>query len=168
MDLQSIKKNNEYVWAEVFIDFINKKHSADYTIEPELGESSPVDMYAISKSGKFPQLNLQLTHAVEVPFVAVQKHEDVDFSNHPTIEAIEHKTQKLTNQGADLSQIVLVVQGYMNQELADNVFDQEVFTKFKNYPFAGIYYVAPPMISAETNELMQDGVVVAIKDYFNA
>lgn len=168
MDLQNIKKNNEYVWAEVFIDFINKKYSSDYTIEPELGESSPIDMYAISKSGKFPQLNLQLTHAVEVPFVAVQKHEDVDYSKHPTIEAIEHKLKKLTHQGADLGQIILVIQGYMNQELANEVFTHKAFDKFKTYPFAGIYYVAPPMISAETNELMQDGVVVVIKDYFHA
>lgn len=166
MNLQNIKKNNEYVWAEIFIAHINKLYNADYLILPEMTEHSPVDMYAVSRSGNFPKMNLQLTHAVEVPFVALQEHMKVDYSKDPTIDAIEHKRQKLTEQGADLSKIILVIQGYMNTELAKEVFTSEVFGKFNGYPFAGIYYVAPPMVSAETNELMQDGVVVPIKDFF--
>ncbi len=166
MRLENIKKNNEFVWASVFLNYLNKNHDADYRLEPEYGENSPVDMHVISQSGKLPHLDLQLTHAIEVPFVALTEHMAVDYTNHPTVQAIQRKQQRLEEQHANLGKLVLVIQGYMNQELANQVFDQKFLDMFTDSPFQGIYYVAPPMISAETNELMQDGVVVEIKSAF--
>ena len=166
MKLENIKKNNEFVWGSAFVNYLNQTRGADYRLEPEYGENSPVDMHVISQSGDLPHLDLQLTHAIEVPFIALQEHMKVDFSNHPTVQAIWRKQNKLQEQGANLSKLVLVIQGYMNQELADQVFNKEFLERFQSSPFMGIYYVAPPMMSAETQESMQSSVVVVIKDVF--
>ncbi len=168
MQLENIKKNNEFVWASVFVEHLNQVLHADYRLEPEYGENSPVDMHVISRSGGLPHLDLQLTHAIEVPFVALTDHMAVDFSNHPTVQAIERKQHRLQEQGANLSKLVLIIQGYMSQDVADKAFTSQFFERFKQSPFMGIYYVAPPMMSAETNESMQDSVVVTIKDAFKS
>lgn len=160
------KKNSEYVWASTFVNYVNKTQGTNYRVIPEQEENSPVDMHLICESCAHQHLDLQLTHAIEVPFIALQDHMDVDYSKHPTIEAIEHKTIRLTEQKADLSKIILIIQGYMNPEMASKVFADKVFAKYKQSRFAGIYYVAPPMISGETDEFVQDGLVVSIKDYF--
>ena len=160
------KKNDEHVWASVFVASINQDHNFDYTLLPERTEESPVDMFAISKSGEFPTLQIQLTHAVELPFVAYESPQTANYSRQPTIDAIERKYEKLTRQGVDLSKLILVVQGYMNLETAKATFADERFIKYQDYPFAGIYYVVPPMFSDETDETLQDGLVLQIKDAF--
>ncbi len=167
MSLQNTKKNSEFVWASAFVNHINKEHGTRYEIVPELGENSPIDMHLECADCSDKHLDLQLTHAIEVPFVALQEHMDVDYSKSPTIDAIERKTEKLTEQGADLGNIILIIQGYMNGAQAGQVFSDEAFAKFKDSKFAGIYYVAPPMMSAETEEFIQDGLVVPIKEYFS-
>ena len=160
------KRNDEHVWASVFVREINKQYGFDYYLVPERGENSPVDLYCVSKSHKLPQLQLQLTHAIEVPFMAYEQHADVDYTNHPTVEAIERKNEKLTSQGIDLSTLILVVQGYMNHRTAKQVFADPLFEKYKTYAFQGIYYAAPSMMSADTDESFQDGYIIAIKDAF--
>ncbi len=162
----NIKKNNELVWAAVFIDWLNNEYDSDYKIEPELGENSPVDMHAVSHTGKFPHLDLQLTYAIELPFVALESGDSSDLTGQPTIEAIERKYQKFLEQGTDMGEIVLVIQGYMKKAIANKVFNDSHFTKYKQYPFKGIYYVSPPMISEETGEHLQMGYVKSIKDAF--
>lgn len=166
MDFLNTKKNSEFVWASAFVNYVNKTHGTRYEIVPELTENSPVDMHLECPRCVDQHLDLQLTHAIEVPFVALQEHMDVDYSKNPTIEAIDRKKEKLTQQGAQLNEIILIIQGYMNKTLAEKVFADKSFQKFKDYPFAGIYYVAPPMISGETDEFVQDGLVVPIKDFF--
>lgn len=166
MYAQEIKKNDEHVWASVFVASINQDYDFDYTLVPERTEESPVDMYAVSKSGEFPKLLLQLTHAVELPFVAYETPQTANYSRQPTIDAIERKYEKLTRQEADLGALILIVQGYMNLETAKATFGDEHFLKYKDYPFAGIYYVVPPMFSDETDETLQDGLVMEIKNAF--
>lgn len=166
MYTEETKRNNEHVWASVFVAEINQQHGFDYTLVPERGENSPIDMYAVSESGKFPQLQLQLTHAVELPFMAYEHTTTANYTRQPTIDAIERKCEKLQRQGADLSQLILIVQGYMNHHIAKTVFTDPVFDKMKDYDFAGIYYVAPPMMSGDTKESLQEGYIVPIKDAF--
>ncbi len=168
---EDTKRNNEHVWASIFVHEINRQHGFDYNLVPERGEESPVDMYAVSEGGKFPQLQLQLTHAVELPFMAYEQPVSADYTKHPTIEAIERKYGKLQRQGEDLSRLILVVQGYMNHNTAHMVFADKVFEKYKTYPFKGIYYSAPAMMSGDGNSLgvpesLQEGYIVAIKDAF--
>lgn len=166
MYAQETKKNDEHVWASVFVSEINYDYSFDYTLVPERTEESPVDMYMVSKSSKLPKLSLQLTHAVELPFVAYETPQTANYSKQPTIDAIERKYEKLTRQGVDLSKLILVIQGYMNLETAKATFADEQFLKYKDYPFAGIYYVVPPMFSGDTDETLQDGLVLEIKNAF--
>ena len=164
---EETKRNNEHVWASIFVHEINQQHGFDYTLVPERGEESPVDMYAVSDSGKFPRLELQLTHAVELPFMAYEQPISADYTKHPTIEAIERKYTKLERQHADLSRLILVIQGYMNHDAARTVFADKVFDKYKSYPFKGIYYTAPAMMSGDTDESLQEGYTIAIKDAFS-
>lgn len=166
MQAEQYKKNDEHVWASIFVHSINQDYGFDYTLVPERTEESPVDMYAVSKSEKFPTLNLQLTHAVELPFVAYEGPQTANYSRQPTIDAIERKFEKLTRQGVDLGTLVLIIQGYMNLETAKATFGDEVFMKYKDYPFKGIYYVVPPMFSDETDETLQEGLVMEIKNAF--
>lgn len=166
MTFENTKKNSEFVWASTFVNFINKKHGTNYEISPELGENSPIDMHLECQRCTEQHLDLQLTHAVEVPFVALQEHSAIDYSKQPTMDAIDRKKDKLESQGADLGAIILIIQGYMSAAQAAAVFGDSAFEKYQDSPFAGIYYVSPPMISGETDEYMQDGVVVPIKEYF--
>lgn len=164
---EEIKRNNELVWASVFIHEINNQNNFDYTLIPERGENSPVDLYAVSQSKKFPELRLQLTHAVELPFISYEQPTTADYSKQPTIDAIERKFEKLTHQGVDLSNLILIIQGYMNKDTATIVFADESFEKYRAYPFKGIYYVSPAVMSGDTDESLQDGYIVAIKDAIN-
>lgn len=166
MDFLNTKKNSEFVWASTFVHYINQKHGTNYQINPELAEDSPVDMHLYCPKCADQHLDLQLTHAVEVPFVALQEHMPVDYSKQPTRDAIQHKTDKLTAQHIDLSKIILIIQGYMNATQAKKVFTTADLNEYQDSPFAGIYYVSPPMISGETSEYMQSGLVVPIKDFF--
>ncbi len=166
MTFENTKKNSELVWASTFVNYINKTQRTNYQINPELGENSPIDMHLECARCTEQHLDLQLTHAVEVPFVALQEHSAIDYSKQPTVDAIERKKEKLLSQGANLAEIILIIQGYMSETQAKEVFKDSIFEKYQSYPFAGIYYVSPPMISAETNEHMQDGVVIPIKSYF--
>jgi hypothetical protein len=160
------KRNDEYIWASIFASELNKQHGFDYTLHPEHTEGTPVDMYLASLSGKYPQLEVQLTHAVELPFIAYEEPVTANYSKQPTMEAIERKFEKLTRQGADLTRLILLVQGYMSHEVATEVFAAPVFDKYKTYPFKGIYYAAPAMMSGDTNESLQEGYMIAIKDAF--
>lgn len=167
---EETKRNNELVWASVFAHQINQQYDFDYQLVPEHGENSPVDIYMVSKSDAHPQMALQLTHAVELPFIAYDDEAaSANYTKQPTIDAIERKHEKLLHQHIDLSQLILVIQGYMNKETAEQVFADSSFKKFKKYEFAGIYYVAPPMLSSEdggANESLQDGYIVPIKSAF--
>ena len=164
---EETKRNNEHVWASVFVREINKQYGFDYFLEPERGENSPIDMYAVSQSNKLPTLELQLTHAVELQFMAYEQTQDPNYTEKPTIDAIERKNEKLQRQGEDLSRLILVIQGYMNHNTANKVFNLAgTFKKYADYDFKGIYYVAPSMMSADTDESFQDGYIIPIKDAF--
>ena len=164
---ESVKKNNEYVWASVFVNHINDRYAFDYIVEPQHDENSLIDMWAVSKSNTYPTLNLQLTYAIEVPFVAVIKNERIiDYSKQPTEDAIERKLQKFTLRNIPVHNIILIIQGYMDPEAAKDVFADPSLEKYKTYPFQGIYYVTPPMISGETNEYIQKGFVATLKNAF--
>ncbi len=103
---------------------------------------------------------------MELPFIAYETPQTANYSKQPTVDAIERKYEKLTRQRAKLEDLILVVQGYMNLEMAKATFADEDFLKYRDYPFAGIYYVVPPMFSGESDETLQDGLVMEIKDAF--
>lgn len=161
----SEKKQLEQIWSKVFVSKINEEQGFDYEVVVEPEEMSPIDVMAISKSGKFPQLKLQLTFAIETPFIAYPPMAS-DYTKVPTQRAIDKKIEKYGNQQVDMSDIILLVQGYMSSKAVKFSFADSSFKEYAHYPFKGIYYVSPPMFSGETNEQLQGGVLVTIKDAF--
>jgi hypothetical protein len=160
------KKDSEQRWAKILSESLNSQKQSDYAVYPELSENAPVDAYLFSPSKKFPTLNLQLTHAVEVPFIAKDEKQSADYTNLPTAEAIERKKNKLIAQGAELAEIVLVIQGYMDFDSAKKSFDSEGFQKYSTFPFKGIYYISPTMLDAADGTEVQHGFALQIKDPF--
>ena len=161
----TIKKNTEYIWTAAFVRDWNSRHGTDYVVVPEYDENSVVDMRAVSPSGAHETLDLQLTYAIEMPFIAYEPT-GLDFTKKPTQEAIDRKLKKFQDRHVDPSDIILIIQGYMNRGNAKVAFADSSFKKYAHYPFKGIYYVSPPMVSGDTNESLQSGLVVPIKDLF--
>lgn len=161
----AIKKNTERIWTLAWVRYVNIKLNADYEIEPEYDELTMVDMHAVSKSGKFSKLDMQLTFAIEMPFIAYESAE-IDWTKKPTLEAIDRKLTKCETRGMDCKFLILIIQGYMNKKQVKIAFADPEFKKYAHYPFRGIYYVSPPMISGDTKENLQGGTVYAIKKAF--
>ncbi len=158
----NIKKNTELIWTKVFVKYLNHKYFTDYEVVPEFTEYSAVDMHLVSRLKQFPHLDLQLTYAIENSFIAYEGVSQ-DYSRRPTLEAIDRKFNKFTEQQIDMKNIVLIIQGYMNKKTADQAFANADMKKYAHYPFQGIYYVSPPMVSGDTNESLQSGYVHEIK-----
>lgn len=161
----SEKKQLEQIWSKVFVAKINEAYGFDYEVVVEPEEMSPVDAMAISKSGIRPDLKLQLTFALETSFIAYPPMAS-DYTKVPTQRAIDKKLKKYSNQQVDMSELVLLVQGYMSHQAAKYSFADASFKDYAHYPFKGIYYVSPPMFSGDTNEQLQGGVLITIKDAF--
>lgn len=164
---EMLKKNSENSWARIFVTYINSEYGFDYEVQTQSSESSPVDVLAVSKEDKHKTLLLQLTYVVETPFtVHSTAQSDPGFTEDPAKQAIERKRLKFTAQGLNMENIILILQGYMDSATAARVFSDPGFEKYKQYSFQGIYYVSPPMISGETDEVVQDAVIYPIKNAF--
>lgn len=162
-----LKKEKEYVWADIFVDHINKEHGFDYVVELYEAEDQPIDALAISARNQFPKLKMQLTYAIEVPFVYNGvKSQSPDYSTKPTEEAIEKKFHKFMHHHIYMHDIILIIEGYMNEEHAKEVFTDEIKKKYGAYLFQGIYYVSPTMKSDETGEVLQSSYIIPLKDAF--
>lgn len=159
------KKQLEQIWSKVFVSKINDKHGFDYEVVVEPEELSPIDVLAVSKTNAYPVLKLQLTFALENSFIAYPPMAS-DYTEVPTKRAIDNKIERYTNQQIDMTELILLVQGYMSTKAAKYSFADASLKKYAHYPFKGIYYVSPPMFSGETNEQLQGGVLVTIKDAF--
>ena len=162
---ETVKKSNEFVWASTFVHYINEKYGFDYEVVPEPREDSPIDMRAISKADMYPELDLQLTYAIETPFIAYPPVAS-DFSKEPTLHAIDRKLQRYTEHAISMENLVLIIQGYMSKSAGKKAFADPALQKYAHYPFKGIYYVSPPMVSGDTQESLQSGFVYTIKNAF--
>jgi hypothetical protein len=161
-----LKKRKELIWTQVFIEHINKEFGFDYVAEMYDFEDQPVDAVAVSARGIYPKLKFQLTYAVEVPFAYKGVSTEPDYSIKPTRDAIERKAEKFMNHNIYMDDIILIVEGYMSEEQARQDFTEDFKLKCAEYYFQGIYYVAPKMVSAETQEAFQESYIVTLKDAF--
>jgi hypothetical protein len=161
-----LKKRKEYLWTAVFIAHINKQYGFDYVAEIYESEDEPIDTVAVSATATYPKLKFQLTYAVELPFAYKGNEIEPDYSAKPTVEAIERKNEKFQNHHIYMDDIILIVEGYMNEEQARSAFPEELREKYKDYYFQGIYYVAPKMISDDSKEAIQESYVITLKDAF--
>lgn len=169
IEKESTKENHELIWAHIFIYHINNEKKFDYVVEP--GPNDLTDVYAKSVSGKFPLLKLQLTWAVEKDFNPKKEIKSLEFSSKIVLKTVKHKFDKYKKQGKIhyLSEIILVIQGDITRGWLDLLDDKNVNKEIKKYPFAGIYYVSPPVIRSsqlDRTQIKDDGFIVCFKDAF--
>ena len=60
MNDKILAKESEKTYAEYFINWANDTYNPDYYAVPNEQEDSEIDVFAISKSGRSPTLNLQI------------------------------------------------------------------------------------------------------------
>ncbi|MHB8651525.1 MAG: hypothetical protein ACYC8S_00045 [Minisyncoccota bacterium] len=169
IESKSTKANHELIWAYFFIFHLNKEKLFDYEVEE--GPNDLTDVYAKSKSEKFPILKLQLTWAKEKDFSPKIVIKNLKFSTEIILEAVKRKYEKYEKQGkADsLKEIILVIQGDLPSGWDDLVDDKKVKEEIVKYPFRGIYYITPPGTKSSLKDrtpIMHDGFVLCFKEAF--
>lgn len=169
IESKSTKANHELIWAYCFVFHLNNENSFDYEVEE--GPNDLTDVYAKSKSGKFPILKLQLTWAKEKDFSPKTVIKDLKFSTEIILEAVKRKYEKYNKQGkADfLKEIILVIQGDLPSGWDDLVDDKKIKEEIAKYPFRGIYYITPPGTKSSQKDrtpIMHNGFMLCFKNAF--
>lgn len=172
------KKEDELRYADYFLLRQNKHNSSDYYSKPnfdESGNNAHVDIFAISKSGNYPNLNLQLTTRdgrllsdfAQNRKIAKQTGENIVMgrasivnSGLMTISAINHK-EDMYPQSVKQSLVLLVTAEYLS--LLDQEYARKIFSSFSTSDFMGIYSVRLPN-DPQASSHPHGGQIVAIKD----
>lgn len=155
------KTDHENLWGELFISFINQEKGLDYDIHNNKEENSDIDVFAKSKSGKYPDASLQLTYAREQDFSIKNRPRENTYSKDIIIDAIDRKIHKCSDK------IILVIQGYMSESWIGDVFNQDLFDEIKKYKLRGIYYITPPCLKNINGEnVKSEGFCLCLKDGF--
>lgn len=163
------QSNHELLWAYFFVFHLNKTKSFDYEVEE--GPNDITDVYAKSKSNRFPKLKLQLTWAKEKDFSPKKKIKNLKFSAKLILEAVKRKYEKYNRQQQSnlLKGIILVVQGDLPKGWDDLVDDKITKKEITEYPFLGIYYITPPVLKSSLADkllIKNNGFMLCFKDAF--
>jgi len=163
---QREKQEDELSWSQAFTDGVNYIYGFDYVSEPYWDEESIIDTKAVSASGQWPTLDIQLTHDKEIDFQPTGGIKQVKFNREVLEEAINRKTSEMLEKYAleQVEKTILLVQGYMPSQWADDLDTPELKQAHKKNPFKGIYYVVPPLESEESQIQEATGFVLPIKD----
>ncbi|PIR05966.1 MAG: hypothetical protein COZ30_00810 [Candidatus Nealsonbacteria bacterium CG_4_10_14_3_um_filter_36_16] len=162
------KTEPELFWAKIFIYYINRFGGFDY--EAKSYSTTTIDAKGKSRSGEYPELNMQLTWVKEFEFdpnKPVTKY--LHFFKENIEEAIGRKTDKYTKgkKKWDVSDIILLLQGYMSRVWANDILTSKFCNQYKSNPFRGIYYLVRPTIDLKGKEHPKNGEVLSIKPCFN-
>ncbi|PSO44630.1 MAG: hypothetical protein BRC22_02235 [Parcubacteria group bacterium QH_9_35_7] len=153
--------NFEITWAKYFVDYINKEFNTDFVAQNNEQQNSDVDVFAVSSSGEFDTLNIQLTQIHPELFyeqIGGRKKFGSEVKptrnyNHKTeIEKssqMETKIKYLLKEAIDKKQIgyanpediVLVLQGYFQVDMVRRAIEE--LKEAPTWNFKGIYYVFP-------------------------
>jgi hypothetical protein len=168
-DHPNSKSNHELIWAHYFIFHLNNEKSFDYEVEK--GPNDLTDVYARSKSSRFPELKLQLTWALEKDFSPKTIIKDLKFSTGTILKTVERKYEKYSRQGKSdlLKKVILVIQGDLPRGWNDLVDDEDIKREIAGYPFLGIYYVTPPVLRSSIEDrtpISDNGFIISFKDPF--
>lgn len=158
------KQEKELFWAKIFIHHINRSRGFDYKVEPHQNIHSLIDTKAVSRSGKYPELNMQLTWVEEIEFNPSKEPTKYLFFNKNKIEeAISRKTPAENTK--NVSNIILLLQGYMAEPWADDILTDQFCDQYKVSPFKGIYYIVRPFTNSSGEEDPKNGSVLPIKSF---
>lgn len=161
------KQEKELFWAKIFIYYINYSREFDYRVKPHQNIHSLIDVKAVSRSEKYPELNMQLTWVEEFEFNSNKPVTKYLFFNEGNIKkAIERKTNEYIKRREKISNIILLLQGYMAKPWANDILTNEFCNQYKSSPFKGIYYLVRPSTDLKGKEHPKDGQILPIKTMF--
>lgn len=163
-----IKQKREQFWAKIFIYHINHSRGFDYKAESPQTPHSLIDSKAISQSGKYPELNMQLTWVEETEFDPFKPPTKYLFFYQNKIEkAISKKEEDLCENvhNEKIKDIILLLQGYMAKPWADDILTDQFCDQYKVSPFRGIYYIVRPSTDSSGEEYPKNGSVLPIKSF---
>jgi len=153
--------------AQVFVKYLNQKHSLDYEAYNYPDEDSEIDAYATSVSGK-PQLNFQNVYSggefEKTSIQNMRKNEDeemkrLDVEPHSWIfEGINKKEKEYPEDVK--KNIILLVEGYIPTPLPEEV--KSIIPENFKSGFLGVYYVQPK--ATKDGTFTGDGFVIPFKD----
>ncbi len=147
------KKENELKFAKVFIDWLNKKNNFDYFVIPNEKENkkeSWADVYAVSRSRKFEQLDLQLVTSDGHSLKNLAKSKKInkktgqiaivttDLNSEERVKEMIYEKEQSYSQEVKQS-IILLIQKEVGPEFNEEYFFK-IFQDF-NSDYKGIYLV---------------------------
>ncbi|MEK7555636.1 MAG: hypothetical protein AAB516_02350 [Patescibacteria group bacterium] len=137
------QKEFELMYAEAFLEWINKIYDYDYRAKlPRISENSnmpDIDVEGISAKG-LDKLYLQFSQDRRPKN---GKAYDGSFNPNQIGKVIEDKTFKYKEK--DISKIILIIQGSATEDIAERIIkSQSLSLKYQTSEFRGIYYLSPP------------------------
>lgn len=167
------KEKEELEYAKIFVRYINSKFGFDYSASlSSLGSIKipriypDVDVVLFSSLRNFKPLFLQLVLNVEFVERFGKRNTKLFSEEKPEI-SIRKKEEKYKNQNKDISNIIILVQGYLPLNEAKDFVGHVKYTSSK---FKGIYFIIPGGIcrsSKGTIELDKD-LVYPLKQAFGS
>jgi len=172
-----MKKLEELKCAEFFINRLNKRVGFDYQVKPnerEKVENEFIDVYAYSKSGRYPELRLQIViregflkkYLAKVHSILKRTGEVIvaaqDMDTEEWIKnTIGNKEKKYPS--SIKRDTILVISGEIGA-LLDPIYAKKIFIEFINSEFQGIYSVHLPILDFKISNVTHNGQIIAIKD----
>lgn len=137
----------EKMWAQAFLDKINRDFGCDYIAHKydnkQSNQLADIDIEGISSSSKFSSLYLQLTTDVRLNRIVLSgKYRAPIFNCNNILQAITEKIKKYTKNQKDFSRIILLIQGTITESSIPFVFTDNLIKQCNNYQFKGIYYIS--------------------------
>jgi len=172
-----MKKLEELKYAEFFINRLNKRAGFDYQVklnEREKVENEFIDVYAYSKSGRYPELRLQIvTREGSLKKYLAQVHSIKKRAGEVIVEAQDMDTEEWIKNAIRNKErkypssikrdIILIISGETGA-LLDSIYAKKIFIEFINSEFQGIYSVHLPILDSKISNVTHNGQIIAIKD----
>lgn len=156
------QKNKELNYAKAFVAWLNATYSWDYNAYSFFDESSIIDAYAVSASGR-PRLNLQLTASsyFTLPETRSSARPVRCAAGQAITHAIRRKEMKPNYSLKEKQTTILVVEGLEPEPTLEDI--SECYEQHQNSDFMGIYYIT---VQRPTNPHPGNSDVYQIKDAF--
>lgn len=168
-DIQKInwkinKKENERIFADFFVERLNKTYDLDYCVIPNGNEADDADIHAVSKNSEI--LNLQLKTGEP----GLEQFWGTRIKHGSGMAIIDVNIEELLNQiikdgerhYANTETLILLITE-KQQPTFDAKYALRLSYKLKNTRFKGAYLVKLPAFDTTSP---YEGQIVAIKDIF--
>ena len=142
------KRRIDEWWANILLRHLKKQQGCDYAIGKQHTPDgwADVDVFARSKTDKYPPLYIQLCSDInpkDPGFEKILKKSKMFKNFGQTIEAVKGKVEKYKKQDKDFSQITLVIQSHylIDHDAIYRV--PKLRDECNQYKFKAIYLLSP-------------------------